>query len=152
MFPLRSLRKRLRRGKVLVVYFIDSNVFFYAKIFDREYGDACAKILDKIVKGELEAITSTLIAVELANALRKFGLGNEVKEVIDAVFSLDIQVYEVDSLDVRNAARIFDEFRISPYDCVHAAVMRKAGIVDIISADKDFDKIEWIKRRDPKVI
>lgn len=136
----------------MVVYFIDSNVFFYAKIFDREYGDACAKILDKIVKGELEAITSTLIAVELANALRKFGLGNEVKEVIDAVFSLDIQVYEADSLDVRNAARIFDEFRISPYDCVHAAVMRKAGIVDIISADKDFDKIEWIKRRDPKVI
>ena len=152
MFPLRSLRKRLRRGKVLVVYFIDSNVFFYAKIFDREYGDACAKILDKIVKGELEATTSTLIAVELANALRKFGLGDEVKEVIDAVFSLDIHVYEVDSLDVRNAARIFDEFRISPYDCVHAAVMRKAGIVDIISADKDFDKIEWIKRRDPKVI
>ena len=136
----------------MVVYFIDSNVFFYAKIFDREYGDACAKILDKIVKGELEVITSTLIAIELANALRKFGLGNEVKEVIDAVFSLDIRVFEVDSLDVRNAARIYDEFRISPYDCVHAAVMRKAGIVDIISADKDFDKIDWIKRRDPKVI
>jgi len=152
MFPLRSLRKRLRRGKVLAVYFIDSNVFFYAKIFDREYGDACAKILDKIVKGEFEVITSTLIVVELANALRKYGLSDEVKDVVDAVFSLDIRVYEVDSLDVRTAARIFNEFRVSPYDCVHAAVMKKAGIVDIISADKDFDKITWIRRVDPKAI
>lgn len=136
----------------MAVYFIDSNVFFYAKIFDLEYGDACAKILDEIVNGELEAITSTLIVIELANALRKFGLNTEVKEVIDAVFSLDIRIYEADSFDVRNAARNFDEFRISPYDCVHATVMRKAGIFDIISADKDFDKIAWIRRVNPKII
>jgi len=136
----------------LVVYFVDSNVFFYAKIFDRVYGGACAGVLDKIERGELEAVTSTLVVVELANALRKYGLGDEVRDVVDAVFSLDIRVFEVDSIDVRNAAGIFDEFRVSPYDCVHAAVMKKAGVVDIISADRDFDRIEWIKRRDPKLI
>jgi hypothetical protein len=136
----------------LVAYFIDSNVFFYAKMLDRKYGDACAKVLDKIVRGELEAVTSTLVVIELANALRKYGLSDEVKDVVNAVFSLDIGVFEVDSLDVRTAAGIFNEFRISPYDCVHAAVMRKARIVDIISADKDFDKIAWIKRLDPKLV
>ncbi|MDH5451282.1 MAG: type II toxin-antitoxin system VapC family toxin [Candidatus Bathyarchaeota archaeon] len=146
------MRKRLRRGKVLAVCFIDSNVFFYAKIFDREYGEACAGVLGKIEKGELEAVTSTLVVVELTNALRKYGLSDEVKDVVDAVFSLDMRVFEVDSIDVRTAAGIFDEFRVSPYDCVHAAVMKKAGVVDIISADRDFDKIEWIKRRDPKFI
>jgi len=136
----------------LVAYFIDSNVFFYAKMLDRKYGDACAKVLDKIVRDELEAVTSTLVVIELANALRKYGLSDEVKDIVNAVFSLDIHVFEVDSLDVRTAAVIFNEFRISPYDCVHAAVMRKAGIVDIISADKDFDKIAWIKRLDPKLV
>ncbi len=136
----------------MAVYFIDSNVFFYAKVFDREYGDACARVLGKIEKGELEATTSTLVVVELANALRKHGLSDEVKDVVDAVFSLDIRVFEVDSLDVRTAARIYDEFRVSPYDCVHAAVMKKAGVDEIISADKDFDKIDWIRRRDPKLI
>lgn len=136
----------------MVAYFIDSNVFFYAKMLDRKYGDACAKVLDKIVRGELEAVTSTLVVIELANALRKDGLSDEVKDVVNAVFSLDIGVFEVDSLDVRTAAGIFNEFRISPYDCVHAAVMRKARIVDIISADKDFDKIAWIKRLDPKLV
>jgi len=136
----------------LVVYFVDSNVFFYAKVFDREYGSACAGVLGKIEKGDLEAVTSTLVVVELANALRKYGLSDEVKDVVDAVFSLDMRVFEVDSIDIRTAASIFDEFKISPYDCVHAAVMKKAGVVEIISADRDFDKIEWIKRRDPKLI
>ena len=135
----------------MIVYFIDSNVFFYAKILDREFGDACAKILDKILKGELRVVTSVLVIIELANALRKYGLGEEVKNIIDAIFSLDIQVYEIDSLDVRTAATIFDESRISPYDCVHVAIMKKAGIVHMLSADKDFDKIAWIRRLDPKL-
>lgn len=134
----------------MAVYFIDSNVFFYAKILDSEYGGACAKILEKISKGALKAITSVLVIVELANALRKYGFGDEVREVIDAVFSLDTQIYEVDAIDVRNAAEIFDEFKISPYDCVHVAVMKKAGVVHILSTDKDFDEIAWIKRLDPK--
>lgn len=132
--------------------FIDSNVFFYAKIADREYGSACAKILEKVVRGELEAVTSALVIIELVNALRKYGLGNEVKRVVNAIFSLDISIHEVDPLDVRNAASIFDESRISPYDCAHAAVMKRVGIINIISADKDFDKIHWIKRLDPKLI
>jgi len=30
--------------------------------------------------------------------------------------------------------------------------MKRVGIINIISADKDFDKIHWIKRLDPKLI
>lgn len=136
----------------MTAFFIDSNVFFYAKILDREYGESCAKILRRIERGELKAVTSTLAIIELANALKKYGLSEEVKTVIDAVFSLDISVLEIDPLDVRAASQIFDEYRISPYDCVHAAVMKKAGVTQIISADKDFDKIIWLRRIDPKDI
>jgi len=132
--------------------FIDSNVFFYAKIMDREYGNACAEILNRIVRGEVEAATSVLVAVELANALVKYGLSNEVKETIDGLFSLEISIHEVDQFDIRNAASIFDEFKISPYDCVHIAVMRRVGVNEIISADKDFDKVNLIKRSDPKIV
>jgi len=30
--------------------------------------------------------------------------------------------------------------------------MRRVGIINIISADKDFDKFHWIKRLDPKLM
>jgi len=136
----------------LETYYIDSNIFFYAKIMDKEYGEACARILSMISRGELQVITSSLALIELANALRKYGLGDQVTGVVDAVFSLDFQIAQVDPTDVRNAMEIFDEFRISPYDCTHAAIMKKAGTSSIISADKDFEKVTWIKRIDPKVL
>lgn len=44
------------------------------------------------------------------------------------------------------------KFAFFEVDCVHAAIMKRAGITDIISADKDFDKITWIRRLDPKSI
>ncbi len=131
-------------------FFIDSNIFFYAKIMDKEYGKECARVLNEIAKGRLKAITSSLAIIELANALRKYGLSGEAKKVVDAIFSLDIQIFSVDSIDIRNAAEIFDKTRISPYDCTHLAVMKKAKINKIISADNEFEKISWIKRVDPK--
>jgi len=134
----------------LETFFIDSNIFFYAKIMDKEYGKECARVLNEIAKGRLKAITSSLAIIELANALRKYGLSGEAKKVVDAIFSLDIQIFSVDSIDIRNAAEIFDKTRISPYDCTHLAVMKKAKINKIISADNEFEKISWIKRVDPK--
>lgn len=148
----RSLRRRPRRGNPLAVYFIDSNVFFYAKILDREYGGSCKKVLSRIVNGELKAATSALAVVEVVNSLMKYGLSGEVRNIVDAIFSLDIPIYGTDPLDVRDAVEIFDEAKISLYDCVHAAIMRRVGITNIVSADKDFDRINWIKRSDPKII
>jgi len=145
-----NLRRKLKRGSVLVTYFIDSNIFFYAKILDREYGEACAKIVRGIAEGKIRAVTSVLVIIELVNALRKYGLGGEAKNVVDATFSLGIPIYEIDPSDVRIAMDVFDEFRISPYDCVHVVIMKKAGTINMISADTDFDKIDWIKRLDPK--
>lgn len=47
---------------------------------------------------------------------------------------------------------IFGEANIGPYDCAHAAIMRRNGLKEIISADKEFDKLNWLKRLDPKSI
>ena len=129
--------------------FIDSNIFFYAKIMDRKYGAACARILRWIDSGDIAAATSALAIIEVANALRKYGLSDEVKNVIDAMLSLEISILQVDSTDVRRGVDIFNISRISPYDCIHAAVMNKAGIKEIISADKEFDKVAAITRLDP---
>jgi len=134
----------------LETFFIDSNIFFYAKIMDKEYGKDCARILNAIAKGELKAVTSSLTIIELANALRKYGLSNDVKKVVDAVFSLEIQIFTVEPIDVRYAAEIFEKFRISPYDCTHVAIMKKAETDKILSADKEFEKISYIKRVNPK--
>ena len=132
-------------------YYVDSNVFFYAKILDIEYGKPCTKIMKAIFNGEIDAVTSALTPIEVANALRKYGLDREdVKNTIDAILSLKIQVYEFDQIDVMEAIEVSKEFDVSPYDAVHVVTMKKAGVTSILSADRDFDKVVGIKRIDPK--
>lgn len=130
--------------------YIDSNVFFYAKILDTRYGEACAKIVESIAKAELKAVASTLVVLETANALMKYGLMDAVKDEIDAICSLGMTLSPVDDIIIRWAGDIFQKIGISPYDCVHAATMRKLGVTEILSVDKDFDKISEIRRVDPK--
>lgn len=133
-----------------MVVYIDSNIFFYAKIMDTRYGEACARIIKKVADGELKAVASILVILEVANALRKYGLSNDVKDEIDAICSLGMTLLPVDDVTIRQAGDIFQKVGISPYDCVHVATMRKLGINEILSADKDFDRISEIRRIDPK--
>ena len=129
--------------------YVDSNVFFYAKIFDKKYGEACARILEDIVNGKIKAVTSTLTILEVANALRKYGLSSEVKNEVDALCSLGMVLVQVDERIVREAGRVFQALGGSPYDCTHIATMRKIGITKILSADKGFDEVSGIHRIDP---
>jgi predicted nucleic acid-binding protein len=142
------LKRRLSEDKER--YYVDSNVFFYAKIMDRNYGPSCAEVIKSIHGGRILAATSTLVALEVANALRKFGLSREVRDTVDSIFSLRIQFTSLEQSDLRNAINTFHKYLISPYDCAHLAMMKRLGAQVIISADKDFDKVAEIKRRNPK--
>ncbi len=132
--------------------FVDSNVFFYAKIMDGAYGKSCSNVLRMIAANELEASTSVLVPIEVANAMRKYGLAKAAAEEINAIFSLGVEVYDIEAADAREASQLLSEVDIGPYDCLHAAVMRREGLSEIISADKGFDKIKWLTRVDPKAI
>jgi len=132
--------------------YVDSNVFFYAKIMDGVYGKSCSNILRIIGSGEMKASTSVLVPLEVGNAMRKYGLVKEVASEIRAIFSLGIEVHGIDASDAQEAAEIFSGVKISPYDCLHAAVMKRVGLDEIISADKEFDKLKGITRIDPRSI
>ncbi len=126
--------------------YIDSNIFFYAKIMDRKYGKACARIVEDIAHGKIKASISPLVAIEVANALKKYGMEEEIKDTLNAILSLNMDIHPLDIIILRMAAEIFDESGISPYDCIHAATMKAHGIKELISADKEFDKVANIKR------
>lgn len=129
--------------------YIDSNVFFCAKIADPRYGEACTEIIKDIAGGRLKAVASTLMTLEVASALQKYGLKQAVGDEINAICSLGIALEPLDESVVRRASEIHHETGIHLYDCAHVATMRKLGVAEILSADKDFDKISGIRRIDP---
>jgi hypothetical protein len=130
--------------------YVDSNVFFCAKIADPRYGEACARIIEDIAGGRLRAVASTLVVLEVASALRKYGLKRAVVDEINAICSLGITLDPLDESVVGRAGEIHHETQMHPYDCAHVATMRKLGVTEILSADKDFDKVSGILRIDPK--
>ena len=130
-------------------YYLDSNIFFYAKIRDRKYGDACAHVLRQLVDGKLSGATSTLALVETSNALRKYGRSGDVPDEVGAIYSLGLTVHELLNVDVRLATELFQETRVNPYDCTHAAIMKRTGLRNILTADGHFKDIPGITRIDP---
>lgn|SRR5579875_2881165 len=103
----------------------------------------------KISQGGLKATTSVMTLVEVASAMKKFGLTKDVSMEINAISSLIAEVQSIDIADVQESIALFNESGISLYDCVHAAVMKRLGISKIFSADTEFEKLQWIKRMDP---
>ncbi len=130
-------------------YFLDSNIFVNAKIKDRKYGSSCARVITDLAEGRLSAATSTLALVEVSNALRKIGLSRDVARETSSIYSTGITVSELLSVDVRLTVELFRSSGVSPYDCAHAAIMKRIGLDTILSTDPHFEDIPGINRLDP---
>ena len=103
-----------------------------------------------ISAGELDAAISSLVPLEISNAMRKYGHGGESGPEVESIMSLGMQVIPLEASDVEEVGGVMADNAAGPYDCAHAILMRRYGITEVISADKDFDKFEWVRRIDPK--
>ncbi len=130
-------------------YFLDSNIFVNARIGDRKYGFSCSSIITDLAKKRLSGATSTLALVEVSNALRKIGMAQEVNGEVNAIYSTGVSVHELLNVDVRLMVELFRASGVSPYDCAHAAIMKRLGLNTIVSTDPHFQNIPGILRVDP---
>jgi predicted nucleic acid-binding protein len=113
----------------------------------------CRKILVDMEAGKLEVCCSILVLVEVISALVKInkilkGRGERelnIRKNIDAILSLPIRWIEVSPMLIRRAS----EYEYPGVDYVHLASMELNGVEDVISADKELDKVVWVKRIDP---
>lgn len=130
-------------------------MIIYAVENHPKYGAKCRKILEDMEAGKLEVCCSTLVLIEVINILVKInkilkGSGErelDIRKNIDAILSLPIQWIEVSPMLIRRASEY--EYPVSGVDYVHLASMELNGVEDVISADKELDKVVWVKRVDP---
>src|SRR5437667_9984266 len=117
-------------------------------IKDRKYGSSCTRVITDLAEGRLSAATSTLALVEVSNALRKIGLGREVARETSSIYSTGITVSELLNVDVRLTVELFMSSGVVPYDCAHAAIMKRIGLDTILSTDPHFEDIPGINLLD----
>ena len=131
-------------------YFLDTNVFVYAIGVDEDYRPACQKILEAILTGAVSAAVSTEVLQEIVyryHSIRELARGLSLTREIVAIVPAILPVVQADIEDMLDL--VVDYPRLSPRDALHAAVARRAGITEIVSADRGFTGVAGLTRVDP---
>ena len=135
--------------------FLDANVFIYAyykpkrKLTEREkrMKDEAKRIISDISEGKEEAITTVVHLSEVVNILKH---GMSPRELTDFVLSLyildNLKIYGVSEAEYFVATDLAADLKMDPNDALAVDFMRRNGIGEIYSFDKDFEGKEGVKR------
>src|SRR3989344_6912085 len=137
------------------IYLIDTNIFLRLIVKDDEKSfEDCLRLLEGVKNSKYKAITTTVTLAEIAWTLFSFYKFDK-KDVVSAISSiLSLQGLEiVDQYNHIATLEIFQEKNIKYIDALIASTAISIGKnCIVVSYDKDFDKIENIKRKEPSDI
>ena len=127
--------------------FVDANVFIYILVKSPKKDYEISKgILERIENGE-ETVTSLAIIQEVIDWLEYNNRKKEVRSFLTGINSyLSMEKLSVAWDDFLPALNDIDEHQIDFVDALTLQKMKKNKIKEIYSNDKDFNRIEWIKR------
>lgn len=127
--------------------FVDANVFVYVlvKAPKKDY-EISKRILERIEKGE-ETATSLAIIQEVVDWLEYNNRKREVRSfLVGANSYLSMEKQNATWDDFLLALDDMDGYKIDYVDALTLQRMKKSKISEIYSNDKDFERVEWVKR------
>jgi len=129
------------------VRFVDANVFIYVLVESpKKDCEISKRILKRIENGE-ETVTSLAVIQEIVDWLEYNNRKKEVRSFLVGVNSyLSLQKTNVDWDDFLSALDNVDKYKIDYVDALTLQRMKKNKITEIYSNDKDFDRVEWVRR------
>lgn len=134
--------------------YVDTNVVVYAIENHPRFGPSCKRILEDIENGSLEAGCSVLVLAELINVLKRIndieprgGRRLSIEKNVQALLSLPIVWLDMDLAVIERASTY--AFPVNGVDYVHIASMEINSMTEVISADRDLDKVRMVSRIDP---
>jgi predicted nucleic acid-binding protein len=130
--------------------FIDSNIPMYAAGGEHPSKQPSVQLLQRIAKGELEAVTDAEVFQEILHRYSAIGRLETGLRLFDAFETVVGEVLPVEFEDVVAARKVLQEIPvIKARDAIHISIMRRHNIALVYSFDKHFDQIEGIERREP---
>ncbi len=120
----------------------------------KEHFEGCKAMLERLKTTKEQKNKETVATTFLTPAVFYFLMENrenlpkeKITAVIKAIRKLNIKMLPLkDGRLMEEAAVIAEKYEIDFDDAVNAIVMRENGIKEIYALDKDYDKIDWIKR------
>ena len=135
--------------------FLDTNVILrYLTRDDESKADACYRLFQRVKQGEEELFTCEAIVAEVTYVLSSPRAPyHSVTVKSETGFCLSSPC-EVSSFQKRACLRALDLYASSPVldfeDALAVAHMEQRGVAEIVSYDKDFDRLTGIRRTEPE--
>ncbi|MBI5553228.1 MAG: type II toxin-antitoxin system VapC family toxin [Candidatus Diapherotrites archaeon] len=127
--------------------YIDANVFVYAILDSAKTGNAARKIIGAIQEGKTSAGTSALTFDEIVFVVRKNRGGEAALTAGETFIRMNnLRIFPTDRETITRAIEQIRKYGLHPRDAIHLATMEQHQLTEIISEDRDFEKITKIKR------
>ena len=131
--------------------FLDTNVLLRHLLDDHpEQSPRATSLIAAIERGERHVVTSEIVVFETVFTLARTykQAPDRIREAMLAILGLPgIQLAGKRAL--RRAFDLYVELHLPFADAYHAAIMERLGIDQILSFDRDFDRVPGIERLDP---
>lgn len=133
--------------------FLDTNIFLYVSGPAHPHRRACAALLQRIAKNDLEATTSSEVLQEILYVLDPRARRRDAITLTQHLLLLFPNLLPVSGRDAARACELLQRYpRISVRDAIHAATMLQNGVKRLVSVDPDFDQISEIRRLSPEEV
>jgi predicted nucleic acid-binding protein len=127
--------------------FVDSNIPMYLVGAPHPHkADARRRLEDAIAAGE-RLVTSAEVLQEILHRYVAIDRRDAIQPAFDALLGVVDEVADVRRKDVERARElVLGMARLSARDALHAAVMEREGITQIMSFDAGFDTLPGVTR------
>lgn len=133
-------------------YFLDSSTLIHAKDKRAQFHEECLAVLSKSAKGEIQAATSLETLEETLYVLSKLISNSTALDAVSDLLKMSrIKKYELTLSIFEHALEIVENTPLKqPKDAINVATMLQNNIPLIVSEDKDYDRVQLIRRIHPK--
>lgn len=131
--------------------FVDTNVFLRALLQDDPTKSPKSQTLfDKAIQGKLELWTTEWVIGEIIWVLHSF-YEKPKSFIIDSIAKiLNTQGLFIHNEDlVIEALSLYKNDNLDYVDAVNSVLVQEEGVKKVYSYDKHFNRISWLKRREP---
>jgi len=139
--------KKLSGTEVL----LDANIFLEAELAEI-HGPACKQLLEKLRDGEIKAAITDFHVDSIVIVMEKYGKRwSEISLFLASLLRYrGLKVYPLSLVSRIKATSFMKEYGLNFGDALAVQALKELSTNIIISYDKDFNSIEWIKRRTPE--
>lgn len=127
--------------------FVDSNLPMYLVGRDPDRRAAAQREVDRLLEAGGKLVTSAEVLQEILHRYAALRLPEALGPCFETTLGIVDEVLPVTLEDAIEARNLFLRYPgLSARDALHAAVMHRHGIEEILTYDAGFDAVPWIRR------